>query len=398
MRVSTSGLIFLTAAFPFVIPLSPATDTQPTFSLFALAFALVAIVQCFDRNVLLERSHFVLAATLAGGGIIWLGASLAVNDFATDNPARIVSFAMFLIALAAGLLNQQIFTAWRITTALKLYVFFTLLFFATRGALEGLLIQSRGEEALSGLLLTGRGASTLSPEPSFFAFQIFTLFLAARLTVWDQLDRRGRHFVQLTTIGLLLASFAGYGVLYAAVVIFLAGWRYMLPAVVFGGLGLVALVNVLDIDSLRFVRLFTSLALSLADDNFKVTDVSTLGRLNSFLDYLQAFLANPMFGDGFRLYGGGGLVSLMGALGLYGLTMVVLIVAAILLLRAGVKLKIALLFWFALQFISGPIGLPLLGVMAGLVMARSRLSTLVTAVDYARARRRAARAASDSFA
>lgn len=398
MRFTTNGLIFLTAAFPFLIPIIPSTDTQPTFSLFALIFAALAAYKCLDHQVLLVRSHFILAATLVAGGVIWLGLSLSANDFATDNINRIASFGMFLIAIAAGLLNHHIFTVERVVRALKGYVFFTLAFFATRGKIESILIRSRGEEAITGLVATGRGASTLSPEPSFFAFQIFTIFLLARLTIWDQLSDRSRHLVQLMTIGLLLASFAGYGILYAAVVIFLAGWRYILPAAVLGTSGLMLLINVLGVDSLRFIKLFTSLVSGFASGKFEVTDLSTLGRLNSFLAYLAVFWKKPLLGDGFELYEGGGLASVLAALGVYGVVLVAMFIVAILFARTGMKMKLALLFWCALQFISGPLGIPLLGLTIGMVIARSRLSALVSALDLVRTGRQAAKTGAGNFA
>lgn len=398
MRFTTNGLIFLTAAFPFLVPLVPTTDTQPTFSLFAVTFATLAAFQCLSRDVLLQKSHFILAGAILVSGVIWLGLSLTANEFATENINRIVSFGMFLIAIAAGLLNRHIFTTDRVVRALKFYLFFTFIFFATRGKIESLLIKSRSEEALSGILQSGRGASTLSPEPSLFAFQIFSLFLVARLTVWNDLSQRGRHLVQLMTIGLLLASFAGYGILYAAAVIFLSGWRYMLPAAVLGGAGLFLLIAVYDVDSLRFIQLFASLASSFASGEFEVRDVSTLTRLNSFVDYLQIFQSNPFFGDAFGYYGGGGLVSLPAALGLYGLTLLLVFVAAIFVSRTDWKMKLVLLFWFALQSISGPLGLPLLGLLIGIVIARSWLSTFVSAINAVWSRPRVAPAATDSFA
>jgi hypothetical protein len=222
VRVTASGLIFLAAAFPFVVPLIPSTDTQPTFTLTVFMLAALACVASFERPFRLRRSNFLLAVGIVLGGLLWFTASVVVNGFEVGNLNRAVSYAMLLVAVATGLLNDRIFTPGRLTMAFKLYLFFTAVFFISDGAIEGVLIRSRGAEALSGLMESGRGASTLSPEPSFFAFQVFTLFLAARLSVWTELDRRRQHLVQLMTVALLLSSLGGYGILYAAIVVLLS--------------------------------------------------------------------------------------------------------------------------------------------------------------------------------
>lgn len=389
MRLTASGALFLMAAFPFVIPLVPSTDTQPTFTVLVAAFVILAAVASFDRQVPIRKTDVVLAAWIVAGGLVWLSLSFVANGFAVGNVNRVVSFIMMLIAVATGLINRHIFTADRILLALKVYLLFTAIFFMTSGAIEGVLIRARGEDALSQLTSTGRGASTLSPEPSFFAFQIFTLFLAARLTVWTQLPHRARHMVQLMTIALLLASLGGYGILYAAAVIFLSGWRYMLGATVAGGIGAIILLGNFSIDSLRFIQLATTLLADATSGDGRgigVTDISTLGRLNSFIDYLRAFNAHLFFGDAFATYGGSGLVSLLAGVGLFGVVLNLTFLVAILVLRTGVKVKLALLLWFILQFISGPIGLPMVGLLIGLVIGTSRIGPFLDAVRLARSR------------
>ena len=383
-RVTASGLIFLAAAFPFVIPLIPSTDTQPTFTLAVFLLAALACVASFDRPFRLRRSDFLLAGGIVLGGLLWFTASVAANGFEVGNLNRAVSYAMLLVAVATGLLNDRIFTPGRLTMAFKLYLLFTALFFISDGAIEGLLIRSRGAEALSGLTESGRGASTLSPEPSFFAFQVFTLFLAARLTVWNELDRRRQHVVQWMTIALLLSSLGGYGILYAAVVVFLSGWRYMLAGAVVAIGGAAVLVSSYDLASLRFVRLFTTLLRdAVTGDSLTVTDISTLGRLNSFLDYIRTFLEKPIFGDAFDLFGGGGLVSVPASVGLFGLALLLLFLVATFTARIGFKLKVALLVWFVFQFVSGPVGLPLVGLLIGTVIAASRIADLPGAIRAA---------------
>lgn len=379
-RIRMNGVVFFTAAFPFIIPLVPSTDTQPTFTLFALLFMAAALVQSFSREVLLSKRDLMLAGVILASGLGWLCLSIGMNNFAAGNANRVVSFILFLIALSTGLLNRHIFTPGRVSAALKAYWFFTFLFLATRGALESVIIRSRDDDAMAALTKSGRGASTLSPEPSFFAFQIFTMFLIARLTIWDQVSRRGRHFIQLSTIGLLVSTLGGYGMLYAVIVIFLSGRRYILSFGIVASAALALLASLYSIDSLRFVNLFLSILTSLTS-GLELKDVSVLVRLLSFQQYLDVFSDNILFGDAFSFYGGGGLVSLLAALGLYGLLLVMTIIAAILFSGTGWRMKIALLSWLALQFISGPIGLPMLGLLIGVILGRARFGAVLSAFN-----------------
>ncbi|MFC3712435.1 hypothetical protein ACFOMD_07635 [Sphingoaurantiacus capsulatus] len=396
MRITAQGILFLAAAFPFLIPLVPFADTQPTFALFALLFAGLAILSSFDRRVDVRRSDMLFAAAIVIGGLLALIASFAANRFDAGNVNRMISFGLLLVAIAAGLLNRGLISAYRVTTVLKIYAVFTAIYFTTNAAVERLIIRSRSEEALSMLTAGGRGAATLSPEPSFFAFQIFTIFMLTRLTAWHELTGRQRHVVQILTVALLLSSLAGYGIVYAAIVVALAGWRYMLSAVVLGGGALVVLAGSINLDALRFVQLFASLATSLSSDTLKIVDLSAAERLKSFSEYLAVFAAHPWFGDAFAYYGGGGLGSLPAAVGLYGLLLLLLFVSAILVARTGFKMKLALFAWFVLQYISGPVGLPFVGLLIGMTIAHSKLGAFLDAIGWLRANRGAAPSPTDA--
>jgi hypothetical protein len=151
----------------------------------------------------------------------------------------------------------------------------------------------------------------------------------------------------------------------------------MLAGAVLAVGGAAVLVSVYDLASLRFVRLFTTLLRDVATgDSLTITDISTLGRLNSFLDYIRTFLEKPIFGDAFGVYGGGGLVSIPASVGLFGLALLLLFLVATFTARIGFRLKVALLVWFVFQFVSGPVGLPLVGLLIGTVIAASRLADL----------------------
>lgn len=381
MRISLNSILFVTAAFPFLIPLVPTTDTQPTFTLFILLFAVVAAAQSLSRQILVPRGDLLLAGVLFCGGLIWLCASIIANGFDAGEVNRIGSFVMLLIALASGILKPDLFSRRRVIYALLTYIFFTMIFFATSGAIERILIQSRGT-GMTNLLLSGRGASTLSPEPSFFSFQIFTLYLMARLTIWKQLGNRDRRFVQLASIALLMISFSGYGFLYAMLIIVTMGFRYILFLSIAGSAALAFLIATYDVESLRFVALLTQLTSALMESNFQLKDVSILVRLTSFQDYLEVFGQHWFLGDAFSFYGGGGLVSLLAALGAFGLTLVLLIVVAIFRSGQPTAVKLALMAWLSFQFISGPVGLPLIGLLAGRLLSQSGIGRALSAVNF----------------
>lgn len=369
IRVSPNQVLFIAAAFPFLVPLIGSTDTQPTFTALAIILGVIAALQCREALFTVQRSLVILGTLVLLAGGAWLCASILMNAPDVGNLNRQVSFLMFLVALTTGILNRNLITRGRIVAALLVYLMFTGVFFATKGAVEGLIIRSRSEEGLLQLFVSGRGASTLSPEPSFFAFQVFTLFLLARLTIWDQLGTRARHFICISSIGLLASTLGGYGMVYAAMVAILAGWRYVVLSLILAAAA-VAAVLALDMDSLRFVRLLLAVASSLGGNGLEFTDVSVLVRLTSFSQYLATFADHAVFGDGFLQYGGGGLISLLAALGLFGVVLLILTVALILTLVPGLRLKLVMLAWLVLQTISGPIGLPFVGLTIGVVLSR----------------------------
>jgi hypothetical protein len=378
-RVTASSVLFLLAAFPFVIPIVPGTDTQPAFSLLAIAIMVLALLASIERIRPIPVASLVLATTLVAGGLLWLAASLVANGFVMPTVNRVASFVMFLLAVAVGLVNTRLITPFRITMALATYIVFTVVFFVTDAAVERTLIQSRATESFALAAAAGRGAASLSPEPSFFAFQIFSLFLAARLMVWDKLRQPAKRFVTLASAALLLGSLSGYGALYALVVLAVSGFRYILGA----GVLLVAAVAAttfvgFDAGTLRFVQIATTiLSASGSDAVLFFADQSFGERMRSFGDYLGIFMSNMLFGDGFAYFGGGGLVSLPAGVGLYGAALLLLFLLAISTVKARVSTRLVLLFWFIAQSISGPIGLPFVGLIIGMTIGRSQVPAVV---------------------
>jgi hypothetical protein len=377
--ITPNQLLFVLSAFPFAIPLVGATDTQPTFTLFAALVTLLFLGLSFAGSVQVARRNFMIAVGLAAAGISWLCLSVLWNAPVTGNANRQVSFLMFLSAAMVGVLNGGIFTRRRVLGALAVYVVFTVLFFLTKGAVESVIIRSRSDDGLLQLFASGRGASTLSPEPSFFAFQVFTLFLFARFAVWGEMSRRDRQLMTLGSIGLLVASLGGYGMIYASMVALIGGVRYLAVLAVGGIVGLITLES----SSFRVLNLLSSFVDAVSEGRLGIEDVSILVRLTSYSQYIETFKQNLVFGDAFVQYGGGGLVSLLAGLGLFGVLVLSMAFTAIVFGVPGLRLKLVLMVWLLVQTISGPIGLPFVGLMIGYLVSRAWTPALNGAGDVA---------------
>jgi len=359
-----SIVILYLAAFPFVVPVFSRTDTQPTFALVFLAVSTLFATTGMARTLTLEKTRFLLVFSILFISIAII--SVNVMFFGADVQfSRIGSFGMFVIGIFAGVhLARLQVAAHHILIILYLYVVFTVIFFLTGGMIEERLIQSR-EMDFSELANIGRGASTLSPEPSFFAFQIFSLFIVANLILWDVASDAQKQRIQKLTIGLLLSSFGGFGAIYTLLIIGTFKVRYVI-AVALAGIAVV----VVYFDSVEQygTRLFVLLQLFLRDGSSILEDASVASRLTSFLQYLEIFLENPVFGDGFSHIGGGGFVSLIASMGISWVVVLILVGKMIIDLKAPKRIKNCLIAWFILQFLSGPLGIPFVGVTLGLLL------------------------------
>ena len=108
-----------------------------------------------------------------------------------------------------------------ILNILYIYIFFSFIYFISQGSIESFLISSRGEQ-IGQNFISGRGASTLSPEPSFFVFQIISLFIFYKLTSsHNEYDSK----ITLCTIFLLIISFSGYGLIYDIILTLFLSFR-----------------------------------------------------------------------------------------------------------------------------------------------------------------------------
>jgi hypothetical protein len=98
------------------------------------------------------------------------------------------------------------------------------------------------------------------------------------------------------------------------------------------------------------------------------TDLSFATRFNSFFAYIDRFINNLFIGDGFSLFQGGGFISIVASLGLVGFFIILFLLFKIFRTIKSGKLKYLLIFWFFLNLFSGPIGIPALGIIFGLII------------------------------
>jgi hypothetical protein len=370
-----NGLLIYTIAFPFVPTLIPGTDTQP---LFLLAIAVVIGASLVLPEVGRALFHVSLggATLFVFGATLLLGLTLAVNlrDDASTLVPRLVSFAQFCAAAVWAYATRLSWKRSTIFNLIAVYAAFTVVYFMLGGAIEDLLIRSRQENAAI-LFLHGRGARTLSPEPSFFALQVFNLFVLSRLVPASDGDRRRPGWLWLGIIGYCLAaSFSAYGAVLLVVV-----FAVMYPRMALVGAGLLTAFfgavfqRLPEWESIRAVRVLLALIESRGNVfELMALDQSFSGRVSSFLSYVDAFWKHPIGGEAFSLGQGGGFVSVIAAFGLLAAFGFFALIPVILLGPWRLVTKGMLLGWFVLNFISGPVGVPILGVIVGTMVREFR--------------------------
>jgi len=374
-----SALILWTVLVPFVPVLVPASDTQPTFLLvFALALLVAFAFPAAGRKLFRISLPGIISATLAAS--VLYACLLIANVSQQDStiPARLVSFLQFSAAAYWGYAGKYEWTEKILFRALVFYALFTLVYFATDGAIENALIHSRLENAQT-LFAMGRGARTLAPEPSFFSLQVFNIFVLARIVCCRRSEKCGvDSFKWLLVTGFCLAaSFSAYGALLLGAV-FLAIYPrvfLILSLITLTAWGLVSRY-LSDWESVRAIKVLLTLIQtrgSLAD--LMRLDASFSSRIGSFGDYVRAFARHPFVGNGFSLYQGGGFISIVAAFGVAGLAFFAWLLQKI--VRGGfdTRTKIILFVWFLLNFVSGPIGVPIIGVIVGHLMAARRTAS-----------------------
>ena len=379
LRATTSTSDILNALFvwavlfPFVPVLIPSSDTQPTFLLVLLLAMLISLAfPATGRRLFRLSLPGAIAATLVAVGVY---ACLVIANLSRADstiPSRLISFLQFSAAAFWAYAGKHEWSEKVLFRALVIYAVFTVIYFATGGIIENTLIHSRMENAEI-LFAMGRGARTLSPEPSFFALQVFNIFVLARILFSRAHDGSVNSLRWVLITGFCLAaSFSAYGAILLVLVVLAVYPRlFVLVAVLAIASWGILSRYMADWDSVRAVKVLFALVQargSLTD--LTSLDASLSSRLVSFGDYVRSFGRNPFFGDGFSLYQGGGFVSIVAALGLAALGFFVAVLRKIVMMPLDHRTKVILLIWFAMNFISGPIGIPIIGVVVGTLLRR----------------------------
>jgi len=359
------NLIYAAVAFPFVVQVLPGFDTQPTFALLFVASLLLFAAQ--RQAFLVEWAKRPLQLWAVFTMLFGVLISILANEEFFSSIQRIATFALFFFSLLFGLGKTSFLTESRLRFTLYIYAFFTTVYFLSQGFIETLLISSRGG-AFSWYLDSGRGASTLSPEPSFFAIQLASLLLLYFFSrsnsgspLLNGLSRSERTLVLLSVV-LLISTLSGYGALYLLILVLILGFFWLFLFVTG-----IAFVLIFLSETLNF-RIFTLINLAAQDGLVGfLLDASIGERLRSFNDQLRMF-SDTIVGNAFQNIDGGGLVSILAGLGIFSIPFFGLLFCGLVRLRQPFSIKIYAAVWLSLTSISGPIGVPLVGILAGYLM------------------------------
>jgi len=368
-----NGLLVCVVLFPFVPAIIRSSDTQPTFTfVFCIAlltsFALPAV-----GSRLFHISYWGVTATVTLVFLLYFLLLLAnLVDARASIPSRLFSFCQFCAAVVWAYSGKHEWTTKSLYRAMQIYLVFTFVYFLTNGLVENVLIHSRAALSAS-LFESGRGARTLAPEPSFFAMQVFNIYLLYRLIERRGVLRTNRlPFLALVSF-CLVSSLSVYGAI--ALLLILAVEFPKLFA--FATLFLVSATSVAQgvlqhWGSVRAVSFILALVSSHGGiAKIFLLDASLASRVSSFLAYLSSFAAHPWTGNGFSLLQGGGFISIVTAFGLVGLLFFSWAFLKILTAPYSRGTTVLLTVWFVMNFISGPIGIPIIGVIFGTVLSRS---------------------------
>jgi hypothetical protein len=102
-------------------------------------------------------------------------------------------------------------------------------------------------------------------------------------------------------------------------------------------------------------------------------DSSFSSRFASFFSYINTIKSNVILGDGFTVNQGGGYISIVSSIGIIGVLFFIYLLGKLYQKRIHWKLKFLIYFWFLINLFSGPIGIPTLGFIIGLIL-RKQLS------------------------
>jgi len=171
----------------------------------------------------------------------------------------------------------------------------------------------------------------------------------------------------------LIISLSGYGVVIAVLLLFL---RYTKIAIV--TLGTLAALSGVILEYFSSLAQFRglSLLLKIVSSNPAVllqADRSFSSRFASFFSYLNTIKQNLIWGDGFTVNQGGGYISIISSIGIIGLLFFIYFLIKVFRKRISGKLKFLIFFWFLINLFSGPIGIPTLGFIIGLILRKQSI-------------------------
>lgn len=366
--------IFFTIYFPFIPGIIPNTDTQPFF----LLLNLLLIVHITFNNLLQKKQLFTNYKFIVDLFLILLISFIITNanSLLIDKNiywTRYISFLQFVSAILFGIFSIYFVDFKTHYKIIILYAVLTIFYFLSNGFLENLLISSRSD-SFEALKSSGRGARTLSPEPSFFALHIFNLFLIYKLVFNNKIIKYENH-IFILTIFCLIFSLSGYGFVLALLLLL-----YKFPKIILSISIIVILFLNFFLSKIESLQNFRALSLIIdvvKNDPLIVlkSDRSFYSRLESFNKYIDSISSHFIIGDTFTLFQGGGFISLISAFGILAMFFFLFIIYKI--CFGKLKIKFLLILWLLINFISGPIGIPTLGFIIGLIM-RNNKNTLTS--------------------
>jgi len=344
LRTHLRSAMLMLACFPYIIVVVPSADNQPIFLAAGLLWLLVEPRKSAYR-VLSIITIIICALPL----FFWPEQNFKL----VGN----ISMAQFAVAISWGWTyrknpNHSALIIYVVT----FYLFFTIVHLLSGGIVEAWLMASRDTYFN---VASGRGASTLSPEQSFFALQIFYVYIFSRLV---SIELGAVTFAVILFLLVISGSF--YGLVATSALVY-DRWKFK-GAVVAGGAVAIAAMQ-LDVRLASLLKLAVS---STSVIEFISSDVSASRRFAVFISNLSSEGVLFPFGVGFgsnAISGLSGLFPVFGILGIVGLTFCCVIVA----MFSSHRLLFGV--WFLFVFVSGSVTLPFVGILLAMFFRESLL-------------------------
>lgn len=361
--------IALTIFFPYIPAVIGGLDVQPLL-IFSSSFFLLLLLLSSNKmhqEFLINKAIFITTFFI----IIWTTLTFFINNSSDSNFSRFLGTIIFFIYVLIGSLKINFLNRFASIFFLGIYAVFTIIYFYTDGFVESILIKSRDANQFTSALSSGRGSSALSPEPSFFANQVFMIYLFTKIFLWSKTDTLQKWLTFLLSSSLLILSLSVTGFIYFLIILFtfLRTSHFFLLCFISFFLILIFLEKLLLLD-VRFIFFLQTAYESFTSGSLTLQDTSFLVRLNSFFAYLDQFFIHPFLGNGFKLYAGGGLISLAAELGIIGLTFLFGILTLPFISNLRVSDSIGVFLWLLINTISGSIANPGLGIFIGMLWSR----------------------------